>query len=181
VEETRMFRFVTTTILILFSFPALAENRIVTIRGVVDFPGTSDSSISGIGFCHFAIQSEIADKIYSTCELQGDCELKGVVTEYNELLNIISIRKIDTNVEPSQEVIEDAALWGMSLQDKARDDKVYVHDFGISDFHEFYSDGEVFWKFNYNSSVSYHGTFKRESISGTVSMVKRGEKWYYFK
>lgn len=96
-----MFRSIVVVLILFVATPAYAENRTVTIRGVVDW-GTPDSGIYGLEpFCTFPTNSKVANEVFSTCQFLDNCEINGVINESYELISLTAIKLlIQTVIHP---------------------------------------------------------------------------------
>lgn len=175
-----MFRSIVVALILFFALPACAENRTVTIRGVMGW-GSTDSAIDGLEpSCIFLSDSEIAREVISTCKHFDECEVIGTVDKNDILLSISSIRKIDTDIEPSVDIIKDAASWALSVRQQVKDDLLYINSLHISNFRSINTNGETLWSYEFKLYGIYKNTFTNKLIgSGSVQVVKQGDTWHY--
>lgn len=175
-----MFHSIVFALILLVAIPVWAENRTVTIRGVVDW-GTLDSGIYGFEtYCKFLTDSTIANHVFATCKFLDDCELNGIINNDNELVSIKSIRKIDTNKEPSVETLTEGAYWSLSALDKFKKGSLSFDDIAISNLHSVQTDGETFWEYDFKMTDKRTSP-PQELGSGKVRLVKRGDKWLFYR
>lgn len=164
----------------LAAVPACSESNTVTIRGVVGW-GSTDSAIDGLEpSCIFITDSEISREVISTCNYFDECEVTGSVEKNDLLVSINSIRKIDTEIEPSVAIIKDAAAWALSVRQQINDDLLHIESVHISNFRSLSINGETLWSYDFQLFGAYKNTFTTRMIgSGSVQMVKRGDTWHY--
>lgn len=178
--EFVMFRSIVFALILLVAIPACGEERTVTIRGVMGW-GSTDSAIDGLEpSCIFLSDSEIARKVISTCKHFDECKVIGTIDKNDVLLSINSIRKIDTNTEPSVDTIKDAASWALSVRQQVKDNLLYINSLHISNFRSTSTNGETLWSYEFELYGIYKNTFTNKLIgSGSVQVFKRGDTWHY--
>jgi len=169
-------------LIFLVAVPTCAEDRTVTMRGVVDW-GTSTSGIGGLGpYYGFATNSEVADEVFSVCNFLDNCEMTGTVNDKNVLTSLIKIRRIDTEKEPSVEIITEAAHWALSTTEALKNDQLCFESVHILNFHSTSNGAEAIFECDFKIVGSECGPYiPREIGTGTVRIVKRGDTWHYYR
>jgi hypothetical protein len=175
-----MFHSIVAALFLLVAVPVCAEDKTVTIRGVVD-SGTLDSGIYGLEpYCTFPTDSKIANDVFSVCKFLDDCEIHGTINKDNELVSIKSIRKIDTNKEPSVATLTEGAYWSLSALDRFKIGSLSFDEIAIFNLRSVQKDSEKFWEYEFNMTDKRTPT-PQELGSGTVRLVKRGDKWHFYR
>jgi len=166
---------------LFFPVETFAEPYEIICRGVMNV-GTSDSGTNGMEpSCGFATNSDIGRKVLSVCGDLDECEIKGII-EDDILISVSSVRNINTDIEPSVDVIKDAALWSLDIRDQTESGLLCIDSVHLSDFHSFTVYDETHWKFNFTIRGNKCGPdTPKELGSGTLTLVKRGQKWLYIK
>lgn len=97
-------------VVVVVALAAQACTRTVTVRGKIGV-GSLDSGIETpvSGCCGFLTDSDVAASIFSVCKFQDECEITGKIDSNDFFMSVSSMRKIDTNVEPSAVEIKEAA------------------------------------------------------------------------
>ena len=114
--------------LLLVPSSVLAANRTVKVRGVIGLCGTSECGIGGLspGYS-FIPRTKIALRILTVCGEGDDCEVEGVVDGKGFFVAVHNVKCIDTDVEPSVDVITSAACWLYSLNCDENNGSFYVN------------------------------------------------------
>lgn len=177
-----MFRLIFVLLILLSPAHSNSGTHEVTIRGIVRI-GSTDSGITDLNpDCGFLTNSDIAERIFTVCGFLDECEVHGTVDENDMLLSISRLRKIDTNIEPSVDIITDAAYWALGVKSKIQSRTLCTNPLQVSNIHSYIRNDELFWMYNFKLIGFECGTYApREIGSGSVSMVKRGDTWYYYR
>ena len=83
---------------------------------------------------------------------------------------------------PSDEVIKEAASWSSGLQQIAKESNLTFKEFKVTNKYEKKIHDENVYVYEYEGI--WHQTDGKGSdqpMSGTVGIIKRGEKWYFTK
>lgn len=176
-----MARLLLLIICVLIPSLALAKNRIVTARGVIDYCGTDDCSITklnpGYGFRPY---SEISNKIFSKCGLLDDCEITGIVNEHENFVFVSRVRKINTAIEPSADKIMDAAYYACSIQDKVTSGELYIDYVNAISVSPYIKNGRTVWIINF--TIHCTDNYKHRIIGPSkVYLTQIDGKWHSFK
>ncbi len=176
-----MWRFIVLVLIVLVSSTVHAKNTVKTFRGVVDW-GTDDGSVGGdlSPVCLYKRRSTVENKILTTCDYHDECELVGLVDENDWLVSVYKIRKINTKIEPSTDVIKDAAFWAAGIQAEIRSGILHFRELYVLNFHSITRGKETVFVVDFKLEV-YDDHTRKKLGKGRVSMVKRGDEWHYFR
>lgn len=169
--------------IVLLPFTAPAANRTVTVRGPVGV-GTSDSGIDGLTpDGTFLTDSKIAKTIFAVCGFGDECEVKGEVNEHGVFQSISKVRKIDTEIEPSADVIKEKAGLIANIDHLIQNGTVSIESIEIKKTDKHIIGNETYWYFEFQLAIHVKGIRAKPYQIGTYTMrlVKRDGFWALYR
>ena len=172
------------TIVIFVAIPAIVHSKTVTIRGPL-LVGSSDSGIEGLGQdCNFLTDSKIGSTIFTQCQHLDECEITGSINSKGTLTSVQKVRKIDTNFEPANETILDAACWISSIESERQTCKAYPASILLQNVKAKHlnTNGANLWLYTFDVHFKESPNAPSDYIGRhSVQISKQGDKWALFK
>lgn len=167
-------------ILLLVPSSVLAANRTVKVRGVIGLCGTSQCSIGELNPGYLFIpRTKIASQILNVCGEGDDCEIAGVVDKQDYFVSVSSVRLVDTNIEPSKDVIFRAAEWLFEIRDDDSINGVYIRYVDMVRLQKIIKKARPVWF----AKIVVYGYKDKQPITigpGDVFLVRRQGEWHFY-
>lgn len=176
-----MFRLFIIPLFVLIPAFAHTESRIAIIRGPI-LLGTETSGIDGLTpDGDFVNGTDVYRDILASCDVLKECEVTGVVDSDGWIQSVVSARTIDTNSEPSNDVIKEAACWALALSKPLKKKHLTIKSLEMHNYRSELVHGRTIWSFDYEMTVEERGKPSHRLGPGSVKLVKQGESWHYFR